>query len=87
MNNENTRRGDDAAPPRVLSRSELQKQVTELAAQRVAISQVLRAIASSPHELQPIFQTILDSAARMCRAEGGTPRRRAFFPAQSYRGR
>jgi GAF domain-containing protein len=71
MNNENTRRGDDAAPPRVLSRSELQKQVTELAAQRVAISQVLRAIASSPHELQPIFQTILDSAARMCRAEVG----------------
>jgi hypothetical protein len=71
MNNANTRRGDDAAPPRVLSRSELQKQVTELAAQRVAISQVLRAIASSPHELQPIFQTILDSAARMCRAEVG----------------
>jgi hypothetical protein len=51
-----------AAPPRVLSRSELQKQVTELAAQRAAISEVLRAIASSPHDLQPIFETILDSA-------------------------
>jgi signal transduction histidine kinase len=71
MNNENTRRGGNAAPPRVLSRSELQKQVTELAAQRAALSEVLRAIASSPHDLQPIFQTILDSAARICRAEVG----------------
>jgi C4-dicarboxylate-specific signal transduction histidine kinase len=71
MNNENLRRGGNAAPPRVLSRSELHKQVTELVAQRVAISQVLRAIASSPHELQPIFETILDSARRLCRAEWG----------------
>jgi GAF domain-containing protein len=71
MNNENTRRGDNAAPPRVLSRSELQKQVTELAAQRAAISEVLRAIASSPHDLQPIFETILDSTTRLCRAELG----------------
>ena len=71
MNKENTRRGGNAAPPRVLSRSELQKQVAELVAQRVAISQVLRAIAGSPHELQPIFETILDSARRLCRAEWG----------------
>jgi C4-dicarboxylate-specific signal transduction histidine kinase len=71
MNYENTRRGDNAAPPRVLSRSELQKQVTELAAQRAAISEVLRAIASSPHDLQPIFETILDSTTRLCRAELG----------------
>jgi hypothetical protein len=71
MNNENTRSGGNAAPPRVLSRSELQKQVTDLAAQRGAISEVLRAIASSPHDLQPIFRTILESAARMCRAEVG----------------
>jgi signal transduction histidine kinase len=71
MNNENTRRGGNAAPPRVLSRSELQKQVTELAAQRAAISEVLCAIASSPHDLQPIFETILDSTRRLCRAEVG----------------
>jgi GAF domain-containing protein len=71
MNYENTRRGDNAAPPRVLSRSELEKQVTELAAQRAAISEVLRAIASSPHDLQPIFETILDSTTRLCRAELG----------------
>jgi signal transduction histidine kinase len=71
MNNENTRRRGNAAPPRVLSRSELQKQVTELAVQRAALSEVLRAIASSPHDLQPIFETILDSTRRLCRAEVG----------------
>src|SRR5260370_42491310 len=71
MNNENTRRRGNAAPPRVLSRSELQKQVTELAAQRAALSEVLRAIASSPHDLQPIFETILDSTRRLCQAEVG----------------
>src|SRR5260370_1215167 len=43
MNHENTRRGGSAAPPRVPSRSELQKQGTEFAAQPAAISEVLRA--------------------------------------------
>jgi C4-dicarboxylate-specific signal transduction histidine kinase len=38
---------------------------------RGAISEVLRAIASSPHDLQPIFDTILDNAAHLCRAEWG----------------
>ncbi|MGY8665693.1 ATP-binding protein [Bradyrhizobium sp. UFLA05-109] len=68
----------DARAPDPLSRSELQErvtelrgQVTELAAQRTAISAVLRAIASSPHDLQPIFQAILDNAARVCRADAG----------------
>ncbi|HEX4556499.1 MAG TPA: ATP-binding protein [Xanthobacteraceae bacterium] len=45
--------------------------MAELLRERAAISQVLRAIASSPHDLQPIFQAILDSAAYVCRAEVG----------------
>jgi hypothetical protein len=71
MNNENTRRGGSAAHRRGPSRSKLQQELAELAAQKAAISEVLRAIASSPHDLQPILQTIIDSAVRLCRAEAG----------------
>src|SRR5260370_2376759 len=52
----------------VRSRSELQSQVTELVEQQAAISEVLRAVANSPYDLQPIFDTILINATRLCRA-------------------
>ena len=60
--------------PVVRSRSELQDRVTELIEQQTAISEVLRAIANSPHDLQPIFDAILDSATRLCRADIGSLR-------------
>ncbi len=46
----------------------------ELVEQQTAISEVLRAIAYSPHDLQPIFDAILDSAKRLCRADMGSLR-------------
>src|SRR5580700_3541163 len=54
--------------------SELQDRVTEFIEQHAAMSEVLRAIASSPHDLQPIFDAILDSATRLCRADMGNLR-------------
>src|SRR5271169_3762191 len=54
--------------------SEPQDRVTDLIEQQTAISEVLRAIASSPHDLQPIFDAILDSATRLCRADLGSLR-------------
>lgn len=52
-------------------RSKLQRQVTELVEQQTAILEVLRAVANSPHDLQPIFDTILINATRFCRATLG----------------
>ena len=57
--------------PRLADRIELQEQVTELAAQQAAMSEVLRSIANSPHDLEPIFDTITANATRLCRAEVG----------------
>ena len=54
--------------------SELQARVRELVEQQTAVSEVLRTIANSPHDLQPIFDAILDNAARLCRADLGSLR-------------
>lgn len=72
--NQKTRRGAKADPRRVSARSELQQELTKVVRHRAAVSEVLRAIASSLHDLQPIFDTILRSAIRLCRANLGTLR-------------
>src|ERR1700753_1980963 len=51
--------------------SDFQDELAEVLRERAATAAVLRAIASSPHDLQPIFDTILDSARRLSRADTG----------------
>jgi hypothetical protein len=72
--NQKARRRSGAGPFRVPARSELQHELTEVVRHRAAISEVLRVIASSLHDLQPIFDTILGSATQLCRANVGTLR-------------
>jgi signal transduction histidine kinase len=61
-----------ATPEAAEGNSDLRKKLAEALQQRTAISAVLRAIANSPHDLQPVFDAILDNAVDLCRAEGGT---------------
>ena len=60
------------APEAAHGNSDLRKELPRFLRQRAAISAVLRAIANSPRDLQPIFDTILESAVHLCRAELGS---------------
>jgi signal transduction histidine kinase len=45
--------------------------LTEALEQQTATSEILGVIASSPADIQPVFQTILDNSVRLCEAQNG----------------
>jgi GAF domain-containing protein len=50
---------------------ERNRDLSEALEQQTATSEILRVIAGSPTDLQPVFQTILDNAVRLCEAQNG----------------
>ena len=62
---------DDEVAELRRANAELQQRLDEALTREVATAEVMAVINSSPGDLTPVFEALLETGARLCRAEQG----------------